>query len=101
MKSIANVELGIPVLPPHLKNSTVFKEINRPLFSIPVVRDGSMEVTFRKNKCSGKIPKQQIGLNRQTGYRNTTMTHPNWRTKIEPHAAVTNNGRFNKEKTCK
>ena len=48
MQSIDNLELGIPPLPPHLKKATVFKETTRLIFSIPVLCDGGMEVTTRK-----------------------------------------------------
>jgi hypothetical protein len=48
MQSVATVELDIPTLPPTLKTATVFREMSKPLFSIPVVCDGGMEVTFRK-----------------------------------------------------
>jgi hypothetical protein len=49
MQSVATIELQIPVLPPETKQATVFKEMTKALFSIPVVCDGSMDVTFRKN----------------------------------------------------
>jgi hypothetical protein len=48
MQSVATIELQIPALLPELKKATVFKEMSKPLFSIPVVCDGGMEVTFRK-----------------------------------------------------
>jgi len=49
MQSVATVELHIPTLPARLKQATVFREMTKPLFSIPVVCDGGMEVTFRKH----------------------------------------------------
>ena len=42
------MELCIPALPQHLKKANIFKETTRPLFSILVICDGGMEVTFRK-----------------------------------------------------
>ena len=60
MKSIANVEIGIPVLPPHLKKATVFKEITRPLFSIRVVCDKGMEVKFCKKDVVVKYQNNKV-----------------------------------------
>ena len=48
MQSTATIELNLPTLPPALKKATVFKEMTKPLFSVPVLCDGNMEVTFRK-----------------------------------------------------
>jgi hypothetical protein len=50
MQSVATIELQIPALPPGSKQATVFKEMTKPLFSIPVVCDGGMDVTFSKTE---------------------------------------------------
>ena len=68
MQSIYNVELGIPALPPHLKKATVFKEMTRTLFSIPVVCDGWMEATFRKKYIVVKDQTNKVVL---TGIQDT------------------------------
>jgi hypothetical protein len=52
MQSTATIELNLPTLPPALKTATVFKEMTKPLFSVPVLCDGNMEVTFRKTDMS-------------------------------------------------
>ena len=67
MQSIANLELGIPALPPYLKNTTVFKEMTRPPIFSPgsmLRRDGGQ---ILQKRFSGKRPKHQGGPNRQTG----------------------------------
>jgi hypothetical protein len=68
MQSVATVELDIPTLPTQLKTATVFREMSKPLFSIPVLCDGGMEVTFRKNDMIVKNKDNQIIL---TGVRDT------------------------------
>ena len=68
MQSVATVELGIPTLPAQLKTATVFREMTKPLFSIPVVCDDGMEVTFRKNNMIVTNKDHQVIL---TGTRDT------------------------------
>jgi hypothetical protein len=48
MRSTATIELNLLALPLTLKKATVFKEMRKSLFSVPVLCDGNMEVTFRK-----------------------------------------------------
>ena len=73
--------------------------MTRVLFSIPVVCDGGMEVTFRKKYVVVKYQNKLV----LTGIRGIE-TSP-WLIpiveKIEPHAAVKNNYRWNKKQTCK
>jgi hypothetical protein len=68
MQSVATVELDIPMLPARLKTATVFREMTKPLFSIPVVCDGGMEVTFRKHNMTVTNKDNQVIL---TGTRDT------------------------------
>jgi hypothetical protein len=68
MQSIATVELDIPNLPTTLKTATVFREMTKPLFLIPLVCDGGMEVTFCKHDMIVKNKNNQIIL---TGVRDT------------------------------
>ena len=68
IQSISNVELGISTLPPQLKKATIFKEITKPLFSIPAVCDGGMEVTFRKKDVVVKEQNNKVVL---TGIQDT------------------------------
>ncbi len=62
MQSVATIELHIPALSPELKKATVFKEMSKPLFSIPVVCDGGMEVTFRKKDVIVTNQQKQVVL---------------------------------------
>ena len=60
MQSIDNVELVIPTLSMQLQKSAVFKGITKPLYSIPVVCDGGMEVTFRKKDLVVKYQNNKV-----------------------------------------
>ena len=62
MQSIANVELVIPTLPTLPKKGTVFKEMTKPLFSIPVVCDRRMEVTISKKDVVVKDQNSKVFL---------------------------------------
>ena len=54
MTSTVTIALNIPALPPPLTKATAFKEMTKALLSVPVLCDGDMEVTFRKNNMEVK-----------------------------------------------
>jgi hypothetical protein len=80
MQSTATIELHLPTLPPALKKATVFKEMANPLFAVPVLCDGDMEVTFRKTDMFVKDQNNNIVLQ---GKRDTTT--PLWLIPIVRH----------------